>query len=126
MMPVMKVFLDGQMIEEADARLGAFDAGVQHAVGLFETMRAYHGTVFRLDRHIERLLTSAAELGLTQSLRPGPLREAVELTLAANELDEARIRLTVTGGDMSMVSVARGGAEGHQPTILIAPSQPTV
>ena len=132
----MKVYLDGKFVNEGEAALSAFDAGVQHAVGLFETMRAYNGRIFRLDEHINRLIRSARELGLSGRLHAGPLREAVDRTLRANDLLEARLRLTLTGGNLSMLA-ARPGAEDneeagagpppeHRPTGLIAASTPTV
>jgi branched-subunit amino acid aminotransferase/4-amino-4-deoxychorismate lyase len=123
----MKVYLDGKIVSEDEARLSAFDAGVQHGIGLFETMRAYHGKVFRLQQHIDRLITSAGELGLTNQLRAQPLAEAVELTLARNELTEARIRLTITGGDLSMLAAARSGKKPEvRPTVMIHVTEPTV
>ncbi|MEX2673143.1 MAG: aminotransferase class IV [Phycisphaeraceae bacterium] len=126
----MKVYLDGQFIDAEDAKLSIFDAAVQHGVGLFETMHAYHGRVFQLDAHIARLVHSAGELGLTHRLKEKPLREAVEMTLTKNKLTEGRqrLRLTVTGGDLAMLSAARAGkgAEAQQPTICITPSEATV
>lgn len=123
----MKVYLDGKLIDADDAKLSAFDAASQHGVGLFETMRAYNGKVFRLDEHIRRLITSAKELGLTDQLRADPLAEAVELTLKRNELADARVRLTVTGGDLSLLSAARAGKKPQvTPSILIHAAEPTV
>ena len=133
----MKVYLDGKFVDEGEATLSAFDAGVQHAIGLFETMRAYGGRVFRLDQHIDRLTRSARELGLTERLHAGPLQEAVEATLKENDLLDARLRLTLTGGNLSMLAAARPGGSGagegggtggggHQPSILIAATTPTI
>lgn len=128
----MKVYLDGKLIDANRAKLSIQDAAIQHGVGLFETMRAYHGQVFRLNAHMNRLVASAGELGLTDRLEPGPLAEAVELTLARNELKESRIRLTLTGGDMNLLSGARagGGSKGkgrarrHRPSVVIVAGLP--
>lgn len=128
----MKVYLDGQFVAADDARLSPFDAAVQHGVGLFETMQAYEGRVFRLEAHMQRLVDSAAELGLTRQLKVGPLCEAVELTLRHNApattAGRTRLRLTVTGGDLAMLGAAKQGksAEAQRPTICIAPSEATV
>lgn len=120
----MKYFLNGQLIDAGQARISADDGGFQHAVGLFETMSVYGGRTFRMEEHLHRLATSAKELGLARELNTAPLAEAVCQTIAANAATEARLRLTITAGSLSML---RG--EGEQPvvtpTILITMSEPT-
>jgi len=86
----MHVWLDGTWLARDDAQVSVFDAGLQHGVGLFETMLAKNGRVFRVRAHLERLVNSATELRLTQSLNIEPLAEAVQLTLEKNALTEAR------------------------------------
>ena len=74
-------WLNGSFITRSDAKLSAFDASVQHGVGLFETMHGAKGRVFRLEHHMKRLRDSARELGLSDSLRDDRLAEAVQLVL---------------------------------------------
>jgi branched-subunit amino acid aminotransferase/4-amino-4-deoxychorismate lyase len=149
------VFLNGQFFGGPDdppisaARIAAFDAGVQHGVGLFETMlggvlqRGVEGAnahgelvetwVLQLDEHMERLAASAQALGLTDQLRTAALAEAVIATVKRSGLARARVRLTLTGGDLAMLasvqsaaaSAQGGGAQGAQaqrgadPTVMI-------
>ncbi len=121
----MKVYLDGKFVDASRARLAIHDAAIQHAVGLFETMQAYQGRVFALDRHIERLITSAAATGLTERLKAEPLTELVGRCLTENDLTEARVRLTVTGGDLSLLGAARGGKRPkHQPSVVCVATEP--
>ncbi len=117
----MKAWINGQFVEFADAKVGFFDGGFQHGVGLFETMLARNGAVLRLEAHLERLATSARELRLFDPLRVEPLAEAVQLCLEANELKDARIRITLTAGDMGR-PFAGANAAGERP----APPQPTI
>lgn len=119
----MLVFLNGKFIPRDDARVSAFDAGFQHAIGLFETMLARNGRVFRGDRHIARLDGSARALGLSESLRVEPLLSAVALAVERNELREARVRLTITGGDLNWLQSR--GKRAADPTILIVAQPPT-
>ena len=119
----MDVFLNGKMLPPDQALLPADDAGLQHAVGLFETMSAYHGRIFRLSQHLERLRQSATQLGLSRDMDIDALTQAVQITLDHNQIDQARIRLTVTAGSMSML--AGGGSGGAAGTILIQPTEPT-
>ncbi|GAB4546433.1 MAG: branched-chain-amino-acid transaminase [Phycisphaerales bacterium] len=119
-------WLNGHTLDLDDARVSAFDAGFQHAVGLFETMHATRGRVFRVERHLARLERSARELGLTERLRTRALEEAIQHTLEASSLasgdDHARVKLVITGGDLNLRTTpadpgARMGAQ--DPTILI-------
>jgi branched-subunit amino acid aminotransferase/4-amino-4-deoxychorismate lyase len=123
----MKAFVNGQLVPLDAAMLSIHDAGVQHAVGLFETMQAFNGRVFRLVSHIERLIQSARQTGLSRSLRLEPLCDLVESTLGANGLSESRIRLTVTGGDMALLAAARDRQRPaeHQPGVICVASAPT-
>lgn len=120
------VFLDGKFIARDDARVSAFDAGFQHGVGLFETLLAVRDArgvrVLHLQEHVERLRVSAAALGLSESLRAGALEEAVRRAADHGATDypaakRLRLRLTITGGDLNMLS--GGGPSAHTPTLLI-------
>jgi branched-chain amino acid aminotransferase len=116
-------WLNGGFVDVTEAKVSAFDMGFQHAVGLFETMRASHGQVFRPEAHMARLAESAKELMLTDTLRPGPLVEAIQETVARNGLLEARIRLTLSGGAM----IRRPDeTQDIDPTILIHAQPRTV
>lgn len=119
----MDVWLNGRFVARDDARVSVFDAGFQHAVGLFETLLARNGRVFRPHRHLEQLAASAKALSLTERLRVGPLIEAVEAVVAHNNLEAARIRITITGGDLNMLQAE--GQTQNDPTILIVAQPPT-
>lgn len=121
------VFLNGRYCTPDEARVSAFDAGFQHAVGLFETMAATlvegEAVVRGLEAHLERLRASAGALGLSDSLRVGALAEAVCQTVERAGYPRARVRLTVTGGDLNLLPTRK--AEGraprasHDPTVMI-------
>ena len=49
------VYLNGRLIPRDAAMVSVHDGGWLHGAGLFETMRAHHGTIFRLDAHLDRL-----------------------------------------------------------------------
>ena len=93
------VYINGELRPRAEARVSPFDRGLLYGYGLFETMRAYNGRVFALERHLQRLARSAAELGIGAALEGMDLERAVHVTLEANGLPEARIRLTVAAGE---------------------------
>jgi branched-chain amino acid aminotransferase len=119
----MQVYLNGDMLAPDAAAVRVDDAGLQHAVGLFETMAAVHGRCFRLTEHLERLDRSAVQLGLSRGLDLPALREAVERTLAHNDVTAARVRLTVTAGPLSLLRPPQEQA-APQPTVLVAVQTP--
>lgn len=120
------VWLNGKLLSRDEAKVSAFDAGFQHGVGLFETMHAtmtdVGPRVFRIEQHLARLKESASMLQLTEQLRTGALAEAVEHVVEQTGLvtdsTDARVRLTLTGGDLNLLQ--RGEGRSMDPTILIA------
>ena len=125
----MKAFINGQFVDAAEAKVGFFDAGFQHGIGLFETMLARDGAVLRLEEHLERLATSARELRLFDPLRVEPLAEAVHMCLEQNGMRDARIRITLTAGDMGKpfggANAAGERPASPQPTVAIHAQPPT-
>ena len=91
------VYINGALVPRSQAGISPFDLGFLYGYGLFETMRAYSGHIFRLDKHLERLRQSAALIGLPPDAFD--LEKACYDTLKANQLNNARIRLTVSMGE---------------------------
>jgi branched-chain amino acid aminotransferase len=126
------IYLNGYLVPRSEARLSPFDHGFLYGCGLFETMRAYDGRIFRLDRHLSRLRRSAETLGLSHDViasggpdserneREGAAKQSLEAacleTLGANKLKDARVRLTVTAGEGD---VTPDPSTCSGPTILI-------
>jgi len=96
------IYFNGHLVPRAEAKLSPFDHGFLYGYGLFETMRAYEGHIFRLDRHLTRLRCSAESLGLRAKLDAFDLENACVETLQANKLKDARVRLTITAGEGDM------------------------
>src|SRR5437870_10775490 len=66
--------------------------------GIFEGIRAYHGRVFKLKEHIDRLFYSAKALLLTVPLTHQQVMDAVVATCRRNKIRDGYIRLVVTRG----------------------------
>ncbi len=92
------VHLNGKLIRREDARISVFDHGFLYGNGLFETMRAYRGKIFRAAQHLKRLFRSIECLSYPLGLTPAALEKAVYETIEANRTPDASIRLTVTRG----------------------------
>jgi branched-chain amino acid aminotransferase len=110
------VWVDGALLPEEEARISPFDHGLLTGDGVFETLRVYGGMPFAWTRHLRRLARSAD--GLDLALPPSEtLRRAADDVLAANRLEEARLRITVTGGPAPLGSDRGAGA---RPTVVVA------
>jgi len=94
----MKVYIDGKFYDPKNAKISVFDHGLLYGDGVFEGIRAYHGRVFKLKEHIERLFYSAKAILLELPLSHAQLMKAVVETCRKNKLRDGYIRLVVTRG----------------------------
>jgi branched-chain amino acid aminotransferase len=94
----MKIFIDGQYLDENNAKISVFDHGLLYGDGIFEGIRAYNGRVFKLKEHIDRLFYSGKAILLTIPLTHAEICKAVVDTCRENGLREGYIRLVVTRG----------------------------
>ena len=94
------IYLNGALVDPAEARIDPTDRGFLLADGLLATLRAYAGRPFRLSDHLSRLRADAARLGIPVPLSDETLGDAVVAVLDANRLDrsDASIRITLTRG----------------------------
>ena len=92
----LKVYLGGELVDKADAKVSVFDHGFLYGDGVFEGIRVYGGRGFLLDEHIKRLYESALAIRLTIPLSPEEMVEAVNRTVAANDIKEGYVRLVVS------------------------------
>jgi branched-chain amino acid aminotransferase len=110
----MTLWVDGEIVDPTRPILRADDHGVTVGDGVFETMKVTGGQPFALTRHLQRLVASVNGLGLTVDL--DAVRAGVAAVLAAEPLDSARLRVTVTGGP-SPYGSDRGS---NPPTVIVA------
>ena len=97
------IYLNGDLIPGSQAKLSPFNFGFLYGYGLFETMRSYGSSIFRLDRHLARLHDAAKTLGIADKLTALDLEKACHDVLKANKLTEARLRLTMTAGEGDII-----------------------
>jgi len=94
----MKIFMNDQLVEAAEAKVSVFDHGLLYGDGIFEGIRLYDGCVFKLDEHLERLEYSAKAIMLDMPWSRQEIADAVCETCRANGLRDGYIRLVVTRG----------------------------
>ena len=103
-----KVWLNGSLVDEAEAAISPFDHGLLVGDGVFETLRVYGGRAFAVRRHLDRLERSAAGIDLPVPPR-ALLEQAAAEVLAATGVADGRLRVTITSGAGPLGS-ARGEA----------------
>lgn len=94
----MKVYINGQFFDQADAKISVFDHGLLYGDGVFEGIRSYSGKVFRLTEHVDRLYDSAKAIALEIPLGREAMAAAVEETLRQNGIEDGYVRLVITRG----------------------------
>jgi branched-chain amino acid aminotransferase len=94
------IWLDGQLLPSDKALVSVDNRGLLLGEGVFETLRAYRGETFAVTRHWDRLHRGCEKLCLLFPTRD-VFKEAVRNTLEINRLLEARVRITLTRGDVS-------------------------
>jgi branched-chain amino acid aminotransferase len=119
------VYVDGELVPRDEAGVSPFDSAVQGGDAVWEGLRLYENTIFRLQAHLERLRDSAQALAFDDIPSTGRLIDELRRTLAANDMhDEVHVRLTLTRGEKTTSGMdPRLNASG--PTLIILPEYKT-
>lgn len=94
----LKIYINGQILPQEDAKISVFDHGLLYGDGVFEGIRAYNGKIFTLDEHLDRLYDSAAVIALKIPITKAEMASAIKKTMEANNQTDSYIRLVVTRG----------------------------
>jgi len=95
----VRVWLNGQLVPRAEARVSVFDAGFALGDGVWEGLRLVQGRLVSLSAHLDRLYEGARTIRIDIGLPREALAQAVRETLAANSMhDGVHVRLMVTRG----------------------------
>jgi branched-chain amino acid aminotransferase len=92
------IYLNNMLVYENKAVVSVFDHGFLYGDGVYETLRAYDGVLFKINEHIERLFHSASLIKLKLPKTREEIGKAAYETLQANKLKEAYVRITVSRG----------------------------
>lgn len=103
-----RAFVNGELLPRSQATVSIDDASVRYGAACFETMRATNGRVFRLAAHLDRLRAGLQAMRVTPPSAES-LTAAVTTTLEANQLTEARVRLSVSAGPMPGPNLTEAG-----------------
>ncbi len=94
----MLVYLNGKFVPKEEAKVSVFDHGYLYGDGIYETLRAYEGMLFHLDKHLARLKHSADAISLKLPLPLEKIGAALTDTVRANSLSDAYVRIQISRG----------------------------
>ena len=92
------IYLNGDIVPADAAAISPYDIGLLRGYAVFDLLRTVHGRPFLLAEHLQRLRSSAAQLGLVVPATDEEVVSAIEELLARNDHEEATVRLVLTGG----------------------------
>jgi len=109
------VYLNGQYLDRADAKLSVDERGVHFADGVYEVVRYFHGKPFTMAEHLDRLGRSLDGINLRYD--PTAIAQISDELVRRNNLTEARVYWQVTRGSGDRNHVI---ADDLTPTIYLS------
>ena len=121
----MKIWLDGKLVEQEEAKTSVFDHGTLYGDGIFEGIRFYNKRVFRLEDHMDRLYNCSHYLLLDIPYTQEELSNAVCETVAASGLNDGAAAIILASGEAvekyglkPMAKLVSWGQGGVDPKIM--------
>lgn len=116
-----RIWINGDLVPESEARVSVFDSGFVLGDGVWEGVRVAGGRPAFLDAHLKRLAEGAKALMLTDVPEPDALHTAVHAVIEANGLvDDAHLRIMLTRG-VRREPYQNPRLAGDGPTLVIIP-----
>lgn len=106
------VYLSGKLVPASEASVSVYDHGFLYGDGVFEGIRVYNRSVFKLREHIARLYASARAIAVEIPMAEEQFVECVLDLVRTNEVVDGYIR----------VSVSRGVGLGLDPRVCKRPT----
>ncbi len=101
-----KIWMDGRLVDFADAKVHALAHTLHYGIGVFEGIRAYETrqgpAIFRLREHVDRLISSARVYHMPIPFDRATIEQAIVETQAANGILPAYIRPLIYRGEPAL------------------------
>lgn len=94
----MSVYLNGQFLPLAEAKVSVLDRGFVFGDGVYELVPVYSGKPFRLDAHLRRLQFSLDGIRLANPHSVGEWRERILQLIAQQDFADQSVYIQVTRG----------------------------
>ncbi len=92
------VYVNGDMVPEAEARVSVFDRGFLMADGVYEVTSVLGGKLVDFPGHMARLRRSLGELGMAEPMEEDALLEVHRELVRRNGITDGMVYLQVTRG----------------------------
>lgn len=92
------IWINGQTLPVAEAKIGVEDRGFQFADGVYEVIRLYHASAFTLREHLERLERSAKALEIPVPLDIAALSAEIDKLVKASAVRDGMVYVQLTRG----------------------------
>lgn len=109
----MLVCINGKWVSAEEARVSIFDRSFLYGDGVFETLRAYRGRLFRFAEHFERLERGAKFLKISLPFTVSELERCAHEVLERNGEADGIVRMQITRGT---------GPRGYSPARAVGPT----
>ncbi len=110
------VYYNGDFLPAEKVAISPFNRGLLYGDGVFETLRAYSGQVFRLGQHLKRMHEGLEVLRIEPNWEAQGIDLAISELIKRNNLSDAALRISVFRGD----GEGPEPREGLRPYILIS------
>lgn len=118
-----KVFFNGKLVHEAEAKVSIYDSALMFGDMVFEMTRSFNKNQFELRAHIDRLYSGCKILRIPIEMTPQEMEDACYKTIEANDHlfdddDEHRLMIDVSRGLLGIYQGIEGLHSG--PNVIIA------
>lgn len=111
------VYVNGEYLPESEAKVSVFDRGFLFADAVYEVTAVLEGQLIDSQSHLERLVRSCHELGLSLPVTPAELYRIQQALIEKNQLDEGAVYLQLTRGSDGDRDFTY--QEGIEPTLVL-------
>ena len=117
----MSVYLNGQFMPLAEARVPVLDRGFVFGDGVYELVPVYSRKPFRLDEHLRRLQASLDGIRLANPHGMAVWRELIGQLIALQGFDDQSVYIQITRGAPGQIQPPRDHAfpRGVAPTVFM-------
>jgi D-alanine transaminase/branched-chain amino acid aminotransferase len=92
------VFINNELIPEADAKIGVNDLSIHRGFGIFDFFKIIGGRPVFIEDHLNRFYRSAAAMNMEPGLDRAALKQAINRLTDLNDMPDSAIKIILTGG----------------------------
>lgn len=94
-----RIFLNGEFVSEAYAKVSVFDRCFLYGDGIFEGVAVWDGAPFRLQPHLDRMRDGLDYLRISNPYDDAGWEDLIERTIKENAMDDGYLRIQISRGE---------------------------